>query len=200
MSDYFIDLFLSVVLVLISPMGDFSSVAFIYLIIFRSKKYLLLSSLLCLSICVGLIINGWSLQNTFALATLYGLMNYKYYYIIHKPVELLRAQLSEANRRLSIIGPVEQLTNDQIIQKYPFMHMPGEDKYRRIRDLRMLSDGSSCKEIAVAADVDPNTISREFNDLKINIGVFTDQKITSKEQLVKVCIELGIVQVNFIHR
>lgn len=201
--DFYIDLILCIVLSIISVSGDLSAIPLMFLMFFRitnKKQLIAFIGIFVLSILVGSIRNGFSIPNLFLMVSAYVFMGFKYYYIIHKPVESLKKERKELQDELYKRGPVKPLTDDQIIQKYPFMYHPRDNKYRRIEDIRMLSDGLSSKEIASIAEVEPNTISREFDDLKVNIGVFTDQKITTKEQLIKVCIELGIVEVTFIHR
>lgn len=201
--DIIIDFLIMIVIITISIVGEFSGVALLYLLLFRVKDNK--TSIIFLFVCIlAISLNTLIFQNeiveAFKTIFVFGFFLLKYYYIIHKPTNRLYQRVKYLENELFRLGPAKPLTDDQIIQKYPFMYHPRENQYRRIEDVRMLADGLSVKEIASIAEVEPNTISREFDDLKVNIGVFIDTKIMSKEQLVKVCIELGIIEVSFIHR
>lgn len=197
------NIILSVIFMFTMEYGDISAFVFIIFILYRLeniKQFIFIGSIFLLSFSFASIFKGIPTLTVFILIIGYLYVLAKYYYTIHKPTKRLHQRVKYLEKELFKLGPAVALTDDQIIQKYPFMYHPRDNKYRRIEDIRMLSDGLSSKEIAAIAEVEPNTISREFDDLKVNIGVFTDQKIMSKEQLIKVCIELGIIEVTFIHR
>ena len=211
--DIGMDVIFFAILALISPMGDFSAVPFIFLVLFRfgnSKFNIAILFILSLSLCFGFIINEWSLQNTFALIALYGFMGFKYYYIIHKPHQELKALLQFKNtvidnlqNRLSVMGPRRKLTDPEIIDKYRFLKYSrtdangNDDPYRKLRIIRMLSDGYEYKEICSELMIkDLNTLARTLKTIRRELSDRIDWTINNNTQLVKECIKLGIIHVD----
>lgn len=213
--DIFIDVVFFIILALISPMGDFSAIPFIFLVLFRTgnkKSSIVIISILSISLCFGFIINDWSLQNTFALIALYGFMGFKYYYIIHIPTHQLKQENTSLLKengilktRLSIAGNIAPLTDDQILQKYPYMYFKETDRkkdpdpYRKIKDLRLLADDKGHIEIAIINKISSQTQHREFAKLKkeFKIELNRDKKIDTLWGLVVAGQELGIIPVRY---
>lgn len=201
--DIIIEIFLLIAVLSTSIVGEFSGIAFLIILLAQTtnkKQIIFIISLTIIGITINTIVFDHTIPQVFKSLFLVSIFLVKFYYKIYLATRRLHQRVKYLENELFRLGPAKPLTDDQIIQKYPFMYHPRENQYRRIEDVRMLADGLSVKEIASIAEVEPNTISREFDDLKVNIGVFIDTKIMSKEQLVKVCIELGIIEVSFIHR
>ena len=116
----------------------------------------------------------------------------KYYYIIHKPTKRSKCRIKYLENKLNILGPAEPLTNYQIETLYPFM------SERRIKDLRQLAIGKSAKDLQYENGITYSAQTKEHNTMREKLGRVTDQDITSVAQLVRVGIEVGIIQVNYV--
>lgn len=204
------DYIFCIIFILTSPMGDISAIPFLFLIIFdikNTKKMIITATIIILSLCISFIFNKWSLQNTFAIFSLYALMSIKYYYIIHKPTVELKSLITfkqtiidQLTTKLEILGTPEYLTDSQIISRYGFLKYTGENgdnPYRKLNDIRKLSEGQSNKSIALDNCVTELHQSNVFGIIKEHLRPYNcDEGVLNNTHLIKLCIELGIIQVN----
>jgi hypothetical protein len=95
--------------------------------------------------------------------------------------------------KLDILGPSKFLTDDQLLNKYPWLKYSKEDIYRKIKDLRDMGNGYSNKELAYRNKVEADTQSKNLKRLKKEISRESGINILNNTHLVKICIELGII-------
>lgn len=199
--NFLLDAALCLIMITISNIGEFSGVSFLYLVLFRINKKSTLYIIIALSfISIGAssIIYSRTIPEVFVILGLNIFMGAKYYYDIFLVIQRMKQKIKDLEDKLSLFGPREILTDDQILLKYSFLNHSGDNPYRKIQDLRLLVD-NEIKEIASINGVSPNTINREFDNIKKNIGFILDKEIHSLRSLIKSCIELGIIEINFIH-
>lgn len=208
-SDIFIDLILCLIIISFANTGEFSGFVFILLILFRidNKKlsYILISSII-IAITINSIVINRSILSTFLILFLYLFLGFKSYNIIIKPFQELKSLLhfkdsviDSITNKLEILGTPEYLSDSQIISKYGFLKYTGQNgdnPYRKLKDLRKLSEGHSNKSIGAENGVTELHQSKMFKIIKESLEPYNaDEQILNNTHLIKLCIELGIIRV-----
>ena len=211
--DIFIDILLMIVVSIVAIEGTFSGVALLYLLIFRSKnktQIYILFLLSFISITLNAVLYDFYTPQITIQFVLYSFMGMKYYYIIHKPTAELKQSLSSAyaiidnlRKKLEILGPVKELTDAEIIDKYRFLRYTrndkdgNEDPYRKLHIVRMLGDGVEYKEICDKLGIkNVNTLSIMIKTICENLGELKGITIINNTHLVKVCIQYNIITID----
>lgn len=208
-ADIVIDAALCLILISVEGSGRFSGAIFGVFVLFRlhNKKvsYIFMAAIIA-GISISSIMHSRSIVSSFILIFVYSVIGFKYYYLILKKFNILKSQnisLKTENQllknKLSIFGVATQLTNDQILQKYPYMYYKETNPYRKINDIRLLASDKGHKEIAAINKISPQTQFREFSKLKkeFKIELQREKKIETLWGLIIAGIELGIIPVKY---
>lgn len=199
--DIIIELILLVAVFATSIVGEFSGVSLLVILLFQvkenKKQIIFIIGLLVIGITINTIKFEHTTPQLFKSLFLVSLFLVKFYYKMYLPKKRLRQRVKYLENQLSIFGTRKKLTDDQILLKYNFLIHSGDNKYRKLQDLRLLVN-KDIKEIAFINGVSSNTINREFDNIKKNIGIELGKDIFLLRDLIKSCIELGIIEVNFI--
>lgn len=210
-----IDICLFSIMTIQAKIGDFSGVPFLFLILFKiSKKnhFYFMMLILFISVGMGSIVNKFSRAQIFVMVSLYIFMGIKYYYDIYLVLKHLKEKLSELlteNKTMeeeiihlkSMIKASlkKPMTDDEILETYPFMIYSGNNPYRKIEALRLLAKQYGYKQIGGINGISENSQSREFNTMKEKFSNALNRKIITIQGLIIAGIELGIIQVEIIH-
>lgn len=218
--DLIVEFLLCIAVIVVAPKGTFSGIPFLFLIANRAKRnehYYIMIAITVLSISANIFIYNFKIQYIFALIFLYVYFGIKYYFHFHIPTRLLKSQnttlnnkvLSQSSEIADLKSQIQDspilLTDDQIIQKYPYMYFKetdpdkDPDPYRKIKDLRLLASDKGYIEIALINKISEQTQYREFAKLKkeFKIELNRDKKIDTLWGLVVAGIELGIIHVRY---
>jgi len=198
------NIILTVLTVLLVPYGNMTGLLFFIFILFSIKDkvdYYTYGTILLISVVISGLKQNVSVIQIVVILIGYSFLVGKYIFTIHKPTTELKALLqfkdsiiSNLTTKLEILGAPEFLTDDQLLNKYHWLEYSGEDLYRKIKDIRDMGNGFSNQELAYRNGVEPDTQSKNLKRLKKEIGRETGIDILNNTHLVKICIELGIIQ------
>lgn len=213
--DFFVDAALCLIMTIQSGIGDFSGVPFLYLILFRTKtknQLYIIISIVFVSIGINSILNQRSISQTFVILSLNIFMGIKYYYDIYLVIKSIKEKLSESltkNKTMeeeiihlkSMIKASlkKPMTDDEILEAYPFMIYSGNNPYRKIEALRLLAKQYGYKQIGGINGISENSQSREFNTMKEKFSNALNRKVITIQGLIIAGIELGIIQIEIMH-
>ena len=213
--DFFADVAVCLIMTIQSKIGDFSGVPFLYLILFRTKtknQLYVIVSIVFVAVGINSILNHRSISQTFVILSLNIFMGIKYYYDIYLVVKSLKEKLSKS---LITIKTMEEeivylksmikasitkpMTDDEILETYPFMIHSGNNPYRKIQDLRLFADQNGYKQIGGINNISENSQSREFATMRECFSKKLKRKVDTVQGLIVAGIQLGIIHIEIIH-